>query len=90
MALIIVRHKVSDFAAWKKIFDQNKPAQTGADFSNPRVYRSAGDPNEVVVLIDASSIEKARAFGLSPEVKAQMATAGVIDQPTVYFLNPAD
>ena len=36
MAMIIVRHKVKDYAAWKKVFDADKPNQTAAGLSNAR------------------------------------------------------
>src|SRR5262249_12411640 len=89
MTLMIVRHKVRDFAAWKAKFDGHKPAQQAAALSNSRVYRSALDPNEVVILFDVGSIDKAKAFGTSADLKAEMASAGVIDQPTVFLLNEA-
>ena len=57
MPLLVVRHRVKDFAAWKQVFAEHGPKRDGADFSNPRIYRSASDPNEVVILIDAASID---------------------------------
>jgi len=41
MAVMIVRHKVKDFAAWKSAFDGHRAAQSGAGLSNARVLRSA-------------------------------------------------
>jgi hypothetical protein len=87
MPLLVIRHKVKDYAAWRKIFDGHKQVQTAAGLSNPRVYRSADDANEVVVLMDAADIGKAKQFGASADLKSTMQTAGVVDQPTVYFLN---
>lgn len=43
MALVIVRHKVAEFATWKRAFDGHAPARAEAGFSNVRVYRSADD-----------------------------------------------
>ncbi len=89
MPLMIVRHKVKDFAVWKTAFDSHKSAQASAGLSNPRVFRSADDPNEIVVLFDAQDIAKAKAFGAAADLKASMMAAGVIDKPDAYFLNPA-
>jgi hypothetical protein len=89
MAMMIVRHKVKDFAAFKKVFDSHKGAQTAAGLSKPRIFRSADEPNEVVILFDAQDIAKAKAFGASPDLQSKMAAAGVIDKPDLYFLNPA-
>ena len=90
MALMIVRHKVKDFGAWKPAFDGHRPLQTGAGLLNPRVFRSADDPNEVVILFDVQDIGKAKQFGSSPELKSAMTAAGVVDKPDIHFLNPAD
>jgi hypothetical protein len=46
MALVIVRHKVKDFAAWKNAFDAHASARGTAGLSNTRLYRSVDDPRE--------------------------------------------
>jgi hypothetical protein len=89
MALLIVRHRVKDFAAWKLAFEAHAGARDGAALSNPRLYRSADDPKEVVILFDAADVAKAKQFGTSSELKAAMEKAGVIDAPDVYILNAA-
>ena len=89
MPLMISRTKVKDFATWKQSFDTHKPMQVAAGLTNPRVFRSADDSNEVVILFDAADIAKAKAFSASPDLKAAMTASGVIDKPDMYFLNPA-
>jgi hypothetical protein len=89
MALIIIRHKVKDFAAWKPAFDGHKSIQTAAGLSNPRLFRSADDPSEVVVLFDAQDLGKAKEFVSSADLKSAMQAAGVKDKPDIYFLNSA-
>jgi hypothetical protein len=89
MALMIIRHKVKDFATWKPAFDGHRGVQTAAGLSNPRVFRSADDPTEVVILFDAQDIGKAKELAGSSELKSAMAAAGVTDKPDIYFLNPA-
>jgi hypothetical protein len=51
MGLMIVRHKVKDFATWKKSFDGHAAAQKAAGLTKPRVFRSADDPNETIILM---------------------------------------
>jgi hypothetical protein len=89
VALLIVRHKVKDFAAWKQAFNAHAPARAGAGLSNPRLFRSTDDPSEVVILFDAADVARAKQFGSSPDLKAAMERAGVIDRPDVYILNAA-
>jgi hypothetical protein len=90
MALVIVRHKVAKFATWKRAFDGHAPARAEAGFSNVRVYRSADDPSDVVVLLDTDDIGKSKQFIASPELKSAMSAAGVVDKPDVFVLIPAD
>ena len=43
MGLVIVRHKVKDFAAWKRVFDDHASARGSAGLSNTRLFRSTWD-----------------------------------------------
>ena len=90
MALVIVRHKVKDFTAWRKAFDAHADARGSAGFSNARLYRSADDPSEVVVLLDTSDIGKAKQFIGWRDLKEAMASAGVVGSPDVFLLISAD
>jgi hypothetical protein len=89
MALVIVRHKVKDYAAWKNAFDAHGSARGAAGLSNTRLYRSVDDPSEVVILFDTDDIAKAQQFMGSLELKSAMTAAGVIDNPDVFLLNAA-
>ena len=90
MPVVIIRHKVKDFATWKKAFDAHKPAREGTGLSKSRVLRSADDASEVVLIFDAADVNKVKAFVASAELQSAMQLAGVVDKPDVYFLNPVD
>jgi hypothetical protein len=90
MPTMIVRHKVKDYDAWKKVFDAHKGAQTAAGLTRPRIFRRAEDPNETIVVFDAADVGKAKAFGASPDLKETMQASGVIDKPDAFFLTPAE
>jgi hypothetical protein len=49
MGMMIIRHKVKDYGKWRPVFDKHAGAQKAAGLSNPRVFRSADDKNELVV-----------------------------------------
>jgi hypothetical protein len=89
MGLMIVRHKVKDFRTWKKAFDGHASAQKAAGLTKPRVFRSAEDPNETIILIDYKNLKMAKTFGASADLKKTMETAGVVDKPTIYFVEEA-
>ena len=86
MGMMIVRHKVKDYRTWRPMFDAHVAQQKAAGLSHPRVMRSADDKNEIVVIFDDMDTKKAKEFGASADLKETMMKAGVVDQPTVYFL----
>ena len=86
MGMVIVRHKVKDYAAWRPVFDGHAGAQKAAGLSNPRVHRSADDKNEIVIVFDTKDTKMAKDFAASPGLKEAMMKAGVVDVPTIYFL----
>src|SRR5215469_9140267 len=83
---LLVRHKVSDFAKWKPVYDAHLSARQKAGLKEEHLFRNADDPNEVLVLFSAEDVEKAKAFTASDDVRQTMAKAGVSDKPDVYFL----
>ncbi len=89
MGTLIIRHKVKDYGKWRPVFDRHAGAQKSAGLTNPRVFRSSDDKNEVVILFDTDGTKKAKDFVASPEVKETMAKAGVMDRPTAFFLESA-
>ncbi len=52
MPFLLVRHKVTDFATWKPVFDEHGATRQASDSNGGLVLRSADDPNEVVLLLD--------------------------------------
>ena len=87
MATLFVRHTVSDYAAWRKVYDSVASLQKAGGVTAEAVYRSADDPNDVTVTYEFASIEAAKAFASSADLKAAMQRAGVVGEPTVWFTN---
>ena len=54
------------------------------------MFRNADDPAEVVMLFEIDDLDRAREFVGSDELREAMQSAGVVDQPAVYFLNDED
>ena len=82
---MFVRHEVSDYAEWRKAFDGFAPTQKKLGVVGKAVYQSVDDPNDVTVIHDFHSLEKAKAFAASAELKAAMDKAGVKGPPTVWY-----
>ena len=87
MGMIVVHHKVKDFAAWKVGFDKHAAVRKAAGLARAHVLQAVDDPNAVTVMLDFSDAEKAKAFGASDELKARMKSLGVIGKPEIHILN---
>ncbi len=87
MATLFVRHTVSDFTAWKQGYDSHKSVRDAGGVTSDGVYQSADDPNDVTVYHEFPSIEAAKAFASSDDLKAAMAELGVVGAPQVWFTN---
>ena len=86
MTLMIVRHKIGDYATWRGVFDGHEATRVKSGITNGRVFRKAEDSNDVVIMFDVVDLAKARAFGKSDELKAAMQKAGVVGAPEVHFI----
>ena len=90
-ALERLRHKVRDYGQWRPIFDGHVEMQRAAGLINPRVYHSAdSNKSEIVVVFDTEDTKKAKDFAASADLKEAMIKAGVLDTPTIYFLESID
>ena len=73
----LVRHRVADFDAWKKVYDGFAPIQAEHGVLGHQVLRSIENPNDVIVTHTFDSREAAKAFFAMPELKEAMGQAGV-------------
>lgn len=86
MATLIVHHKVQNYSAWRRAFDDHDKARQEFGSTGFQVFQSASDPNDVTALTNWPSIDAAKAFATSDSIKEAMKNAGVISQPEVTFL----
>jgi len=86
MAMMIVRHRVRDYEAWRSVYDAHEPARNVAGLSNGRVFRSADDPDDLVILFDVADRQKAEAFAASEDLKTAMQKGGVEGRPNMQFI----
>ena len=82
---LTLHFKVKDFNTWRTSYNGNEKGRQSAGITNGRVFRSADDPNEVVILQDVADVAKARTWFSSDEMKAAMQKSGVVGSPTVRF-----
>ena len=82
-----VQFSVVDYAAWRLVFDAAEPMRAKANIKNPRIYRSADKPNEILVIFDVASKKERRAWIQSPSLREAWAKGGVMGHPIVGFVS---
>ena len=90
MTYLLVRHKVEDYTKWKAVFDEHEATRRAGGSKGGRLFRSADDPNEIVILNEWEDPESTRQFAQSEDLKEAMKRAGVSEKPDVYFLDQVE
>ena len=86
MIQVLVHHEVADYNRWRAVFDAALDFRhTGGEMSC-RIFRKAGNPNDLTLLFDWDSPEHAQRFMTSPELRSRMGEAGVQGTPQIEFL----
>jgi hypothetical protein len=82
---MFVRHQVADYGVWKKSYDAYAPTQKKMGVIYKAVYQSVDDPNDVTVIHDFHSLEQAKAFAASADLKTAMEKSGVKGAPQIWY-----
>jgi hypothetical protein len=80
-----VHFKVKDFNAWRTSYNGHEKERTSAGITNGKVFRSADDPNDVLILQDVADVSKARTWLGSNDMKSVLEKSGVIGSPSIRF-----
>jgi heme-degrading monooxygenase HmoA len=86
MPHMLVHHTVHDFGIWKQFFDNHESTRKTSGSKSAQVFQNPEDPNDVFILFAWDSVENARKFGRSGDLKKRMEQAGVIGSPHIHFL----
>jgi hypothetical protein len=77
--------QVKDYNAWRTSYNGHEKERATAGITNGRVFRSADDPNDVLILQDVADASKARTWLGSNEMKTVMEKSGVVGAPSIRF-----
>jgi len=88
-AILTVRHQVSDYAAWRKVYDEVEPLRAQYGCTAQRVLRLAEDGNGLFVTHEFPSAAQASAFAGDPELREAMDRAGVEGMPRIELFTDA-
>jgi hypothetical protein len=82
---MFIRHQVNDYAKWRQAYDAFADGQKRLGVRAEAVYQAPHHPNDLTVTHDFDTLEAARSFLGSDELRSVMAQAGVANEPTIWF-----
>lgn len=82
-ATLIARQKVSEYEAWRKVYNDAATIRDRHGCTGESVLRSPKDHNLVFITHQFPTVEQAEAFAADPELHAAMAHAGVVGDPGI-------
>lgn len=83
---LVVRFTIQDYAAWRPVFDGADAERVKASVTDPKVFRNADKPNEMMVLFTVASRAAGMAWMRSPQVREAWKKGGVEGNPVYRFL----
>jgi hypothetical protein len=86
MVNVLIHHEVADYSSWKAMFDSAFDWRRKQGERSCRIFHSAGNANDLTLFFEWESLDRARAFIASNELKVRMATAGVKEPTRVDLL----
>ncbi|MHB9029973.1 MAG: hypothetical protein ACYC9O_14500 [Candidatus Latescibacterota bacterium] len=86
MVHIFVRQKVSDYQTWKSVFDSRDHIRVAGGEQKWWISHVVGESNNLVLWFEWDTLENARKYFDSPELKDAGRQAGVLEEPETYFL----
>ncbi len=84
--MIVVTHKVANFAKWKSAYDEHDSARLSYGIHSYVIGRGTKDSNMVLVALRADDTTKAKAFAKDPGLKKAMQKGGVIGVPSISLV----
>jgi heme-degrading monooxygenase HmoA len=86
MPSLLIRQSVADYDAWSVVFAEQEIVRLANGSRGARIWRAAADPAEILVLLEWDDLERARLFVDSDDMQEAMRRAGVIGEPSFWFL----
>ncbi len=90
MPYVLIRHRVADYAKWKRVVNSAKAWRKSSGEKSFHVYRSSRNPNDLTVISGWDSATRMKKFVKSADLRERMMDAGVITKPEIHFLGKVD
>ncbi len=87
MPILILKHEVQDYAAWKPHFDKGEDLRKRLGIQSLQVGQDAENPNLITIISQIDSHESVAAMAENQELRETMAQGGVIGKPEMSVMN---
>ena len=88
MATVIIRHKVEDYARWKRGYDDADWLRKQHGITYASVHREEKDPNDILAVHQFKDMKGAKDF--AGAVRPLMENIGVIGKSEIWFAEPIE
>ena len=87
MTHMFVRVTVDDYGTFREAYDTAEPIRQSAGSTGNSVYQAVDNPNEITVRIEFPSVDAAKQYSTSDELRECMQAVGIEGPPTIWFVN---
>ena len=87
MPYTMARATVEDYAKFREVFDGREEMGKAAGALSSKVFQSVDDPNEVIIEVEFPTVDAAKAFQASQELRETRQRAGVKETPRMLVVN---
>ena len=85
--VMLIKHKVADYAKWKTGYDAHDSARLANGLHSYVVARGTEDTNMVLIGMKMDDVNKAKAMAADPGLKDIMKKAGVVGPPEIDYIH---
>ena len=87
MPYLMGRTTVEDYATFRKVFDGANEMRKSAGALSSSVFQSVDDPNEVIVEVEFATVDAAKAYMNSQELRERQQQSGSKGTPRMLVVN---
>jgi quinol monooxygenase YgiN len=85
MVYVLAKLKVDSYDTWKTFFDERSATREESGSKKAHLFRNFDDPNEVVILFVWESMESARKYMESENLRKYLKSAGAEIKDITYL-----
>jgi hypothetical protein len=85
--ILLLQHTVRDYDAWKPVFDEHEDVRAKYGATGHTIYRDADKPNDLTILMQFESRERAEGLMRDPSLAEAMKRGGVVSKPRATWLD---